>query len=99
MYDCLEPLLLEFRIMLFFNVSFLFSPIDLVVLLFLSSPEARIIGVCVWQTKKKLGNMLYYWARLVQTHDQLIECLLSNASRGSNGSEPVCLYPFCALIG
>ena len=53
---------------------------------------------CVWQTKKKMGNRLYYWSHLVQMHDQLIERLLSNASRGSNGSEPVCLDPFCVLI-
>ena len=60
----------------------------------------RVLFVsCVWQTKKKMGNRLYYWSRLVQTHDQLIERLLSNASRGSNGYEPVCLDPFCALIG
>ena len=60
-----------------------------------SSPEARIIGVI--RLTKKIGNRLYYWSRLLQTHDQLIERLLSNASRGSNGSERVCLDPFCAL--
>ena len=54
---------------------------------------------CVWQTKKKMGNRLYHWSRLVQTHDRLIARLLPNASRGSNGSEPGCFDPFCALIG
>ena len=52
---------------------------------------------CGWQ--KKMGNRLYYWSRLVQTHDKLIARFLSNASRGSNGSEPVCLDKFSALIG
>ena len=54
---------------------------------------------CGWQTKKKKGNMLYYWSRLVQTLDQLIPRLTANARRGSNGSEPVCFGSFCALIG
>ena len=43
---------------------------------------------CAWQTKNKMGNMLYYWSRVP-----------TNASRGSNGSEPVCFDPFCVLIG
>ena len=62
--------------------------------------QRRVLLVsCFWQTKNKMGNRLYYWSRLVQTHDHLTERLLSNANRGSNASESVCLDPFCALIG
>ena len=62
--------------------------------------QRRVLLVsCVWQKKKKMGNRLYYWSRLMQTHDQLIERLLSNESRSSNGSERVFLDPFCSLIG
>ena len=63
--------------------------------------EARIIGVMRLANKKEKWEIgcINYWLRLVQTQDQLIDRLLSNACRGPNRSEPVCLDPFCALIG
>ena len=65
-----------------------------------TSQQRHVLLVpCVWQRKKKMGNMLHYWSRLVQTLDQLIAPLIANARRGSNGSEPVCFDPFCARIG
>ena len=68
-------------------------------LLISANLKSVLLVSCVWQTKKKMGNRLYYWSCLVQTHAKLMEHLPSNASRGSNWSEPVCWDPFCALIG